>query len=309
VDIRRDLCGTSLPSLFIFGPSIDDTVDVEAPDDELDVQGAEGRLPALDDSQGERMWVEALDLEGQTPYNGKVCAVFSDGAVITGALVDVGCEVPARWFPERGSERPNMTIGCELEVYCCSEQRGLVRALLFQPPQLSATQGRFERRRLEQVKGGDGPFRAVVISCTNERTLVDFNCEVPGQLLESNVHQAPGTALRVYCLEVDTFNGCCTVSLNRPEAMSRQKERLTLEDLQAGKPYRGTVRRITDNGAHIDFNCEVTGYVGATDINMDKLPEDGLAEGREVSVYVSQADLAARRVRLSMFPTRNINFK
>jgi len=301
VEITRDLCGTSLQMLSISWPSIDDTVDVEAPDDELDEQCAQVPLSAFDDSQGERMWVEALDLEGQTPYRGKVCAVFSDGA-----LVDVGCEVPARLLPEKGSQMPKMAIGSELEVYCCSEQRGLVRALLFQPPQLSAAHGRFERRRLEEVRNGEGPFRAVVMSCTSERTLVDFNCEVAGQLLESNAYQAPGAALRVYCVEVDTLHGCCTVSINRPGVVSREPKRL--EELEANTPYRGTVKRITKNGAHIDFNCEVTGFVGATDINMDKLPEDGLVAGREVTVYVSQADLGARRVRLSMFPARKITY-
>ncbi|CAK0806415.1 unnamed protein product, partial [Prorocentrum cordatum] len=258
------------------------------------VSGASARIP-----------VAEVDDSGRTCSEGRVCAVFLQGY---GALVDVNCEAPARWYPEQsldGSDEPAPELGSTVAVYCCRKELGKEQPHLqvaLQPlPQLPR-RGNVQRMRLSDLRAGKGPFRAVVVSCTAQGgALVDFNCEVPGRLITTEVLQPRGTELRVYCHEVDEASGTCLVA-DRPWKPTETCARMQLEELSGGpaEGYLGTVKNSTTHGYFVDFNCEVNGLLDPMDIDIVLCP-DGLSVGREVRVYISRLDLDRRQVRLTMF--------
>jgi len=279
-------------------PGDAESADESDSDEEDDEQGSKV-LPPLQDAE-QRLQVEDFDTAGLTSYEGVVATVFPNGG---GALVDVNCEVPARWYPEKADDESQLPeLGTQVSVYFCQGQRQRLLAVREQPPRL-LQRGRGERLLLEELKVGEGPFRAVVISCTSAGILVDFNCEVAGRLVSNRSHTR-GEELRVYCLEANTTLGTCTVTERRQEKALPRKR---LMDLYAGTDtaFKGTVRRIMDSGALVDFNCEVMGYLGAMDMDIDALP-DGLIVGREVTVFISSLDVTRQRVSLSMFRPRAV---
>jgi len=303
--IARELAGQTVQSL-LTGVAVQQSEQGEdAPaelmtDPELwndpDIEPVNEVLPPLPGTM-ERLQVEALDTTGVTEYVGRVCTVFPQGG---GALVDVNCEAPARWHPEQAEgEITLLQLGAQVDIYCCQWQRRRVLAVSEQPPRL-LQRGSGERLALDELSPGEGPFRAVVISCTSEGVLVDFSCEVAGRLVSSRSHSR-GEELRVFCQEVDLARGTCTVATRRQQVARR----ISLTDLSAGSEvaYKGIVRRITGEGAFVDFHCEVMGYIRAMDIDIDALPE-GLRVGHEVMVYVTSLDAPRRRVFLSMFRPR-----
>jgi len=237
-----------------------------------------------------------LDSTGQTCYKGRVCAVLHGRQ---GALVDLDFEVPARWYPERTGNDPPLVLGADVDVYCCRRQDWKLRVITSPPPRL-VQRGSGERTTLDKLSPGDGPFRAVVISCTVAGTLVDFNCEVSGRLTSSR-HHPKGESLRVYCHEVDVEHGICLVSTMR-HPLWQQSRKTPLEELDTtgSVMYQGTVQRVTSTNAFVDLNCEVPGVIGALDIDIDACP-DGLVEGHQVKVFITALNLAKRMVRLSMF--------
>lgn len=245
--------------------------------------------------------IDSLNITGSTSCAGRVCAVFPHGG---GALIDIGCEFPARWLPEHGGDdderRSALELGSQVEVFCAQQERRQLRAFSERPPGL-IQRGTGERFKLDALLPGEGPFRAVVVSCTTSDILVDFNCEVLGLLLSDRLLMR-GDELRVYCVEVDTTSGRCIVCTNKERPVSRMTLQMlsTAADVVA---HRGVVKRITDVGAFVDFNCEVQGLVGPLDIDIDAWP-DGLAIGHEVTVYVASVDISRRQLRLSMFQPR-----
>jgi len=272
-----------------------DEEQAEDSDSEDDRPADNKALPPLSGME-ERLQVDVLDTTGVTRYEGRVCTVFPLGA---GVLVDVNCEAPARWYPEQAEDGPRLLeLGTEVSVYCCRWQ-WQVFAVFEQPPRL-LQRGSVERLTLDELSPGQGPFRAVVISCTAQGILVDFNCEVAGRLVSNRPHTR-GEELRVYCQEADAALGTCTVSTRRQRVVPRKR----LHELPVGSDtaFKGVVRRITGGGALVDFHCEVMGYVGAMDMDIDALP-DGLTLGHEVTTYITSVDVTRRRVGLSMFRPR-----
>eukprot|EP00930_Biecheleria_cincta_P086199 TRINITY_DN75525_c0_g1_i1.p1 TRINITY_DN75525_c0_g1~~TRINITY_DN75525_c0_g1_i1.p1 ORF type:complete len:721 (+),score=146.70 TRINITY_DN75525_c0_g1_i1:93-2165(+) len=298
------------------------SVQAEEDDDEEDADSiGDQALPPFGDIPL-RIPVAEVDGTGGTLYKGRVCAVLPGSS---GFLVDINCELPAHWQPElstpcsgasssssrakfspqaSGSATPEVrlpALGRECEVYCCLKQPWHLRVVTKPPPRL-AVRGGLERLRLEELRPGLGPWRAVVISVTAAGTLVDFNCEMPGQLFSDSSDQqyARGDELRVYCYKADTVSRTCVVgTLQDPPFLASFRRKL--EDLTPGGPaVRGTVLKVIKAGIFIDINCEVQGYLSPMDIDIDSWPE-GLSTGHEVTVYIVKVDLLKRQVRVSMF--------
>merc|ERR1711903_123413 len=111
--------------------------------------------------------------------------------------------------------------------------------------------------------GGNGPFRAVVLSGTAVGTIVDFNCEVFGILQNppTATSSKHGDVLRVYISSIDKSARTCQVSTKKPQTQSKNPERsnsvlkVSSLDLTGGKGYIGHVVKLIDNGAIVDFNC------------------------------------------------------
>lgn len=297
-------------------------------DDDLedDVQGSGlDSTEALPGLGAERLPISEFDCAGGTAYTGRVCAVLANRR---GVLVDINCEIPAFWCPElvsspssssssssssrSGSSKSERTrsdpeelprLGSEMEVYCCPRHSGCLRALREPPPRLARRAG-VAPLRLEELRPGLGPWRAIVISATDDGTLVDFNCEIPGLLRSDQIHLR-GEKLRVYCHRVDVPVRMCIVSTvkeTRAETSRRQLEDLISGDTSAR--IRGTVLRVTGSGVFVDVNCEVQGYLSPMDIDM--MASTSLCKGYEVTVYVKSVNLVKRQVALSMFPMRKV---
>ncbi|CAE7862395.1 hemC [Symbiodinium necroappetens] len=295
-------------------------------DDDLedDVQGSGlDSTEALPGLGAERLPISEFDCAGGTAYTGRVCAVLANRR---GVLVDINCEIPAFWCPElvsspssssssssrSGSSKSERTrsdpeelprLGSEMEVYCCPRHSGCLRALREPPPRLARRAG-VAPLRLEELRPGLGPWRAIVISATDDGTLVDFNCEIPGLLRSDQIHLR-GEELRVYCHRVDVPVRMCIVSTvkeTRAETSRRQLEDLISGDTSAR--IRGTVLRVTGSGVFVDVNCEVQGYLSPMDIDM--MASTSLCKGYEVTVYVKSVNLVKRQVALSMFPMRKV---
>ncbi|CAE7225669.1 hemC [Symbiodinium sp. CCMP2456] len=293
-------------------------------DDDLedDVQGSGlDSTEALPGLGAERLPISEFDCAGGTAYTGRVCAVLANRR---GVLVDINCETPAFWCPElvstpssasssrSGSSKSERTcagpeelprLGSEMEVYCCPRHSGCLRALREPPPRLARRAG-VAPLRLEELRPGLGPWRAIVISATDDGTLVDFNCEIPGLLRSDQIHLR-GEELRVYCHRVDVPVRMCIVSTvkeTRAETSRRQLEDLISGDTSAG--IRGTVLRVTGSGVFVDVNCEVQGYLSPMDIDM--MAATSLCKGYEVTVYVKSVNLVKRQVALSMHRMRKV---
>eukprot|EP00931_Biecheleriopsis_adriatica_P067699 TRINITY_DN41781_c0_g1_i1.p1 TRINITY_DN41781_c0_g1~~TRINITY_DN41781_c0_g1_i1.p1 ORF type:complete len:736 (+),score=164.88 TRINITY_DN41781_c0_g1_i1:93-2300(+) len=268
-------------------------------------------LPPLGDNP--RLAASEVDGSGCTPYTGRVCAILAEGG---GFLVDINCEIPALWHPELSQPSPSSSstepakpaeeaapsLGSEVEVFCCEKQPWYLRVISQKPPRLAVRAGlrSLERLQLPELRPGLGPWRAVVISASKAGTLVDFNCEIPGQLLSDQTHMR-GDELRVYCHKVDAELRTCVVGVQKPK--SSQPVRRTLDDLTSSpgeEAVRGTVRKVTGSGVFVDFNCEVQGYLSPMDIDVNSWPS-GLRTGHEVTVYIISVDLQKRQVRVSMF--------
>ncbi|CAE7713448.1 hemC [Symbiodinium sp. CCMP2592] len=293
----------------------DDLEDIDAQGSGLDSTEA---LPGLG---AERLPISEFDCAGGTAYTGRVCAVLANRR---GVLVDINCEMPAFWYPElvsstssasssrsgsskseraRSGPEELLQLGSEMEVYCCPRHSGCLRALREPPPRLARRAG-VAPLRLEELRPGLGPWRAIVISATDDGTLVDFNCEIPGLLRSDQIHHR-GEELRVYCHRVDVPVKMCVVSTvkeTKTETSRRQLEDLISGDTSAG--IRGTVLRVTESGVFVDVNCEVQGYLSPMDIDM--MASASLCKGYEVTVYVKSVNLVKRQVALSMFPTRKV---
>lgn len=246
--------------------------------------------------------VDDVDCSGTTRYIGQVCAVLTrkDGTY-AGAVIDINADVPARWYPERSDDSGRrLALGAEVAVYCFWRQAMQLRVVLHEPARLERRGA--GRTPLAELRAGSGPFRAIVVSCTASGTLVDFNCEVVGYLMSSKA-LASGEEIRVYCYEVDADQGICRVGM-QPLPSWRTATALRVEnlDLSGATSYKGTVQRVTPNGALVDFNCEVPGVMDAKDIDIQAAPD--LEAGSAVQVYVISTGRSSGAVTLSMFRPR-----
>lgn len=301
--IAKELAAKSVKSLIEDGPSVIDKSREPSPagyERFVPKDSDEGRtLLAPIFNEKERMSAGTLDDSGLTRYAGRVCAVFSGRE---GALVDINCEAPARWYPERVGSAPPLILGSEVDICCCQRTGEEIHVISEQPPRFVG-RGGGPRIQLSDLQPGDGPFRAVVISCTIAGTLVDFNCEVPGRLTSSRSH-SHGDELRVFCYEADVNRRSCAVG-TVVQPMWLKPPQVELKELSTfvGTARRGVVQRVVGGCALVDVNCEVLGVLSAFDVDFDIWP-DGISAGYQVIVYIVAFNLEKQKLQLSMFSPR-----
>ncbi|CAK9088160.1 unnamed protein product [Durusdinium trenchii] len=282
------------------------TDDAEEEEEAADYSAVNGQ-EALPSRGPARLAVSEIDGTGRTPYVGHVCGMLSKGR---GLLVDINCEVPAFWYPEHvsssSSTPPSLSqdqeelgpLASDVEVYCCAKHACYLRVVSEPPVRLKVRRG-IPRLKLDELRPGQGPWRAVVISSGYDGTLVDFNCELPG-LLKSDRRHIRGEEVRVYCFRVDKRTQTCVVSTAKEPAKVDERRKLSdlaLDDNSVA--VRGTVLNVTGNGVFVDVNCEVRGYLSPMDIDLNAC--NVLSKGFEVMVYIKSVNFDKRQVRLTMF--------
>eukprot|EP00929_Paragymnodinium_shiwhaense_P101780 TRINITY_DN64961_c0_g1_i1.p1 TRINITY_DN64961_c0_g1~~TRINITY_DN64961_c0_g1_i1.p1 ORF type:complete len:799 (+),score=196.38 TRINITY_DN64961_c0_g1_i1:61-2457(+) len=264
-------------------------------------------VPPIFDAEA-RFALDAVAATGEA-YTGRVCAqTYRRDGSVGGAIIDINCEVPAKWYPERSDDRSKrLEVGTDVQVYCCWRQGSQLRVVLEPPRKLEAAGS--EPRSLADLSAGDGPFTATVVSCTASGTLVDFRCEVLGYFLSSRALER-GSEIQVYCYKVHAETRTCEVGTQKlptwsssgvvPKGLKPTVMRLVDLNVGAARPYRGRVYRVETWGAWIDFDCEVCGRIDGRDIDIDVLHGD-LQEGQSITIYVTKVNSQKRQVAVSMF--------
>jgi len=82
----------------------------------------------------------------------------------------------------------------------------------------------------------------------------------------------------------------------------RGRPRIRLEELEAGRVFRGKVVGLAKFGAFVDIGAVTDGLVHLTEFGGKRArkPEEALALGEEVEVWVKDVDLSGNRISLSM---------
>lgn len=260
----------------------------EVPAVQESTEESQGDEDEADDGEPKRplIPIASVDCSGDTSYPGRVVRIFKDQRM---SIVDIGCQVPVRILPEKSptGEVSPLALGQEVSICCFSKTEHRLWGRVGPLPAL-ADKGQGPRFSLESLKPKQGPFRAVVVSCTADGTFVDFHCEALGQLSCSLVY-SPGQELDVYCYEVDQEQQTCTVgTVVQPGWRKAPPKRLEELDSTGKKRLTGRILRMPKGGpVVVDVNCEVPGVI---ELSGKEKWLHSFAVGHEVGVRVASID-------------------
>jgi small subunit ribosomal protein S1 len=169
---------------------------------------------------------------------------------------------------------------------------------------VSLSMRRRDLRPLDSLELGE-TIEGSVTSLTPFGAFVDIGADTEGLLHVSEMSTRRvnkpeevvqvGDAVTVWVKEVDPAAGRVSLSM-------RPRDLRSIDSLEPGETFEGTVTSIATYGAFVDFGAETDGLVHISALADRRVtrPEDVVKVGDTVTVWVKEVDPAARRVALSM---------
>lgn len=160
--------------------------------------------------------------------------------------------------------------------------------------------------KLEEAANTKTPVKGMVLSRVKGGLTVDIGIKafLPGSQVEvrpvRNLDGYIGTEIEVRVIKLNKKRG--NVVISRKEILEEEqnaKKSVTLENLEEGSIFTGTVKNLTDYGAFVDMGG-LDGLLHITDMSWGRLthPRDLVNVGDEIQVKVLKFDKEKQRVSL-----------